>query len=95
MVVLNEKLVFFSKQDKYKLFVKTTDRKATIDIETSQSNGGARLQTFAAEPLAIADMKTSKLCAIGEQCSDVGVSHFVAVKENERFELAAVFSQLD
>ena len=40
-------------------------------------------------------METSELGAIGEQFTDVGVNHFVAVKENERFELAAAFSQLD
>ena len=53
---------------------------AVIDIETSKSGCDARLQTLAAEPLAIADIETSQLCAIGEQFTDVGVTHFLAVR---------------
>ena len=72
-----------------------SDRIGAIDIETSKSGRAASLKTLAAEPRAIADIETSQLCAKGEQFTDGSVTHFVAVKENERFELAAAFSQLD
>ena len=96
MIVLNKKLVFLSKQEKYKLFVKNLSYpKGVIDVETSESGRVARLQTLASEQFAIVDTETSQLCAIGEQYSEVGVTHFVAVRENERFEIAAAFSQLE
>ena len=38
------------------MFSPLSDHKVVLDIETSESDRAARLQTLAAEPLAIADM---------------------------------------
>ena len=64
-------------------------------METSKNARAARLQTLACDLFAVVQIETSQLCAMGEQLSESGVTHSLAIEEYERAQLAAAFGHLD